>query len=55
MTGGNGEGKTFEGKELLLPGSQSSTMSWYMLFSNSVPMSSIPLPDATFRWNSHES
>lgn len=26
-----------------------------MCFSNSVPMSSIPLPDATLRWNNQES
>ena len=38
-----------------LPGSQSWEMSSKMCFSNSVPMSSIPLPDATLRWNNQES
>ena len=47
--------KLFEKSKYVLPGSQSWEMSSKMCFSNSVPMSSIPLPDATLRWNNQES
>ena len=47
--------RLFEKSKYVLPGSQSWEMSSKMCFSNSVPMSSIPLPDATLRWNNQES